>query len=132
MFLFQQKLLPIMDRYVAAKRTNSKVVIVVALLIVLFIPHCFSEKFHAESQMRNFSHYLFLFLVARARDDYCDKNLFRSCLILGSSVPILEIEPLPELLQSSKGVETEILKANAVQKNRNAKIISVGDQDQEK
>lgn len=62
MFLFPQKLLPIMDRFLAAKRTNLKVVIVVALLIVLFIPHCFSEKFHAES------HSLFLLLVARARD----------------------------------------------------------------
>lgn len=47
-------------------------------------------------------------------------------------MPILEIEPLPELLQSSKGVKTEMLKANAVQRNRNAKIISVGVQDQEK
>ena len=48
-------------------------------------------------------------------------------------MPILEIEPLPELLlQSSKGVKTEILKANAAQRNRNVKIISVGLQDQEK
>lgn len=63
----------------------------------------------------------------------CAKNLFSSSLILGSGVPILEIEPLPELLlQSSKGVKTKILKANAAQRNRNAKIISVGLQDQEK
>lgn len=58
-----------------------------------FFPHCFCEKFHAESQMRNISRSLFLLLVAKARDYslvtviYLVPQILIMCLILKAVCP---------------------------------------------